>query len=330
MSSHLAVALFAALSPALSGEFFDWDVHHSIVDNNVDRLRFLVKEHPELANVLDTAGWTPLHTAAHEGRLQAAWVLLENRADPEGSFAHLGVPGTPLQTALRYGHHDIARLLLARGARLDICSAVGLGRVADVERFLEQDKTLLEWEDGEGSRPLHWATWSNQEPLVKLLLQRGAKASAQQRNGETPLHFAAVNGREQIVRALLKHGAEPNAKDARSETPLHRAVRPGNTEVVRLLLEAGATVECRDRFQRRTPLHLAAAAGDAALVELLICHKADPRAKDSEGQTPLDLWRQSPSNPSVRYSDLLNKLGTKAQTAVERIERRIMELSRRG
>ena len=38
-----------------------------------------------------------------------------------------------------------------------------------------------------------------------------------------------------------------------------------------------------------TPLHLAAASGSLELVNLLLAGGADPKAKDSEGQTPSDV-----------------------------------------
>jgi ankyrin repeat protein len=62
-----------------------------------------------------------LAVAAMLGRLEIVTLLLDagedlNRFNPEGYHAH----ATPLHQSIAQGHFDVARLLIERGARLDI------------------------------------------------------------------------------------------------------------------------------------------------------------------------------------------------------------------
>ena len=71
---------------------------------------------------------TPLHWAASTDDVDVALVLIEGGADleaPDGSI------GTPLDNAIGYGCWQVARLLVARGARVDkLWHAAALGLLA--------------------------------------------------------------------------------------------------------------------------------------------------------------------------------------------------------
>ncbi|KAJ5703806.1 hypothetical protein N7493_010944 [Penicillium malachiteum] len=51
----------------------------------------------------------------------------------------------------------------------------------------------LEMGDESGDTPLHMATRWGEEDAVKFLLEKGAKAEAQNSDGNTPMHLAAKN-----------------------------------------------------------------------------------------------------------------------------------------
>jgi hypothetical protein len=59
----------------------------------------------------------------------------------KGDDHQLGVLGWA--TSFRKVREDVAEYLLAHGAELDFWSAIALDRVADVERFVRGDRTLL-------------------------------------------------------------------------------------------------------------------------------------------------------------------------------------------
>ncbi len=102
---------------------------------------------------------------------------------------------TPLHIAVRYGHKEVAELLLDRGANVNA-----------VER--------RKW------TPLHTAVKSGKMEVAELLLDRGANVNAVDNLDMTPLHFALKYNREELVRLLLDRGANVNAVDKKGRTPL--------------------------------------------------------------------------------------------------------------
>src|SRR6478752_2876989 len=79
-------------------------------------------------------GETPLHWVASNDDVDVARVLIDGGADleaPDGSI------GTPLDNAIGYGCWHVARLLVARGARVDkLWHAAALGLLPRVEELL--------------------------------------------------------------------------------------------------------------------------------------------------------------------------------------------------
>ena len=96
-----------------------------------------------------------------------------------------------LHFAAFYGNIEIARLLLAANAWVDI-------------------------EDHESGTPLFDAVafeGAGTNPLIDELIAAGANPNHQDINGRTPLHWAASDGFEESVSSLLKHGARIDITD---------------------------------------------------------------------------------------------------------------------
>jgi ankyrin repeat protein len=98
---------------------------------------------------------------------------------------------TPLGLACFFGHRDVVRLLLEKGADVNTASR-NAQRVA----------------------PLHAATARQDAEIVEALLKAGADPNRRQEAGITPLHEAAAAGQDAIARLLVAHGAH---RDARAE-----------------------------------------------------------------------------------------------------------------
>jgi ankyrin repeat protein len=109
---------------------------------------------------------------------------------------------TPLGLACFFGHRDIVRLLIEKGADVNAASK-NAQRVA----------------------PLHAATARQDAEIVEALLRAGADPNRHQEAGITPLHEAAAAGEEAIARLLVAHGAQRDARaeDGRTAADLARA-----------------------------------------------------------------------------------------------------------
>jgi ankyrin repeat protein len=164
---------------------------------------------------------------------------------------------TPLLTAVMEGRHEIVRLLLSKGAKLDAM-------------------------DDEGDTTLH-LTWS--KDIAMAVIDCGADIEARNKQGRTPLLTATANGSYEIVWLLLSKGAKPDAMDNEGNTALHLAT---DEDIAMALIAGGANIEARNK-QGRTPLLTATEKGRHEIVRLLLSKGAKPDAMDDEGNTALHL-----------------------------------------
>lgn len=70
---------------------------------------------------------------------------------------------------------------------------------------------------------------------------------------------------------------------------------------------AGVVEKKKGLFSSSYPLHAAVKSNDAEMVSMLVSMRADPQAKNSSGQTALQLAQKSDKNGS--YSDVMRALG---------------------
>jgi len=136
-------------------------------------------------------GETPLHYAASSDDVDVAEALIEGGADleaPDGSI------GTPLANAVGYGCWHVARLLVARGARVDQAwHAAALGLLGRLEAILGSDPPAEEV-----SQAFWHACHGSQRRAAEYLLSRGADLNWQPDYAfGTPLDAATGPGTRQ-------------------------------------------------------------------------------------------------------------------------------------
>jgi ankyrin repeat protein len=168
----------------------------------------LLLEHGADVNAHGAAYSTPVHEAAHYGRVEVLRVLLEH-------VANLGVGEDDRKPA----NHVMSEYVNARDSK---------------------DKTPLHWAS-EG--PYYEGGLIIGLPLsniARLLLELGADVNARENDQSSPLHVAARHGRVEVVRVLLEHGANLGAENDDGKTALHVASENGRHKVMKLLSEHGA------------------------------------------------------------------------------------------
>jgi RNA polymerase sigma factor (sigma-70 family) len=178
--------------------------------------------HEVLADLLFDAGVEPgLHEAAAIGDSSRVRAALEREPAQLDTNSPEGF--TPLALAAHFGHLEVMRLLIDRGADVN---CVATHRIAVT--------------------PLHAALFGRQVDAALLLIERGADValarggSGWKRAGWTPLHYAAGMGFSTLVQPLLDRGADPSRADEEGKTPLDVAIDASHDDIADVLRSRGA------------------------------------------------------------------------------------------
>ena len=328
--SHLILCHSALHAAVASG-------HNKVVT------RLLSEKHNAL-NCQDYSGRTPLHEAVRKNDLTIVNILLDKQpqmvkykckhwqevdetllsleelAEYNADVCHCGY--TPLHLAARYGHLEVAILLIRKGARLD-----------------ERDCT--------GATPVHVASCHNHANLI------GGNLNVKTSNGSTPLHSAAACGAVEIIDYLLCEKASLTATDNYGLTALHysihnirfrsvadlKAPRKGHLscffvhdngyisvdglrwlDTLVKLLHRGSNVDAVD-VDGQTALHIAAHYGLADAVNVLLQMNASMEMKDKNGKTPVEVAFE---NAPVEPEQLPSFRATKIEDVREHLHGHVM------
>ena len=323
----------------------------------VDEVRELLARNPEVVNSPDydtrfhypeSCLWSPLGIAATNGREQLVRWLLDHGADPvpfevAGQY-HSETYGDWTDHLRERGYHSIAEAIEGKiaeryGPRLDaeLSQAIAEGNIERARTLLDERPERVHQVDCAGNGPLHMAVAADDEPMARLLLERGSRVDAINGGGRTPavvalygLHrwwrdedkaeilelllgngasytllIAAARGDEAGVREVLREDPElANAADPCWRRPLSAASSKGHEGVVRLLLEHGADPNAKEAIcQGGYSLHEAAERGYIEIVRLLLEKGAIPEHwVDSSGDAVFAAQQHPPEILHLMYS----------------------------
>lgn len=199
-----------------------------------DALRLLLERgaDPNARDVGDNA--LPLHGAAGQGPIESVRVLLDAGSDVQGvgDLHKMDVIGWA--TVFAEPRRDVVDLLVARGARHHVFSAISLGDLDLLRRVVAEDpeaikRRLSRFEQEQTA--LHYVvapadglvggTFRTGEhyPTLDLLIELGADLEAEDAKGRTPLAVAMLRGDQEAMRRLHAAGANAPAPRAASGGP---------------------------------------------------------------------------------------------------------------
>jgi len=205
-----------------------------IATANLAALTQLLNQEPQLAKTPTSHGVSPLmlscyykkpevttllmryvdeinfFEAAAAGKLDVVAYVISNHPESIDDFAPDGF--TPLGLACYFGHPEVARYLVLKGADVNLPSNNGY-RVF----------------------PLHSATANNHTDIARMLINEGALVNVQQQAGVTPMHSAAQNGNIDLLIALLEKGAEVHTRMEGGKLPADLAREKGFNEIAEIL-----------------------------------------------------------------------------------------------
>ncbi|KAE8131019.1 ankyrin repeat-containing domain protein [Aspergillus pseudotamarii] len=201
---------------------------------------------------------TPLAWAAQQGLEGFVRVLLKR-----GAAIELGgeMIDTPLSLASRNGHTAIAKLLLDKGANIEARGSTG-------------------------QTPLMDAICAQDIDIVNVILSRNPDINASDRHGVTPLIYAIRTQDIAIIDLILSKNPNIEAGDSRGDTPLINAIRTGDTATINAILNRNPNMEAGNIAGQRPLIH-ALDVGNRTTIKMLLEKGADIEARDAYGRTPL-------------------------------------------
>ncbi|XP_075953277.1 ankyrin repeat and SOCS box protein 10 [Anarhichas minor] len=209
---------------------------------------------------------------------------------------------TPLHITASRGFTDCLRLLLQRGADVDLAPEGTTALHESCENCQPECNKLLLIHGAnanavteEGFMPLHFCTSPESLECAKNLLQYGAAINGRTLDeSDTPLHVAASNGLPDHTELYLRYGAAVDKRNNEGLTPLIAACsQPQEVQeleryfkVCQMLLGAGADVHTVDQ-DKRTPLHMACKNVNPDIVDLLLANGACVNDMEYGGEAPM-------------------------------------------
>ena len=262
------------------------------VENNMPRLACaMMKRNPNLMTAMqsDTSSLLLIGVGSCP---DAVKFLLENGNDANGRWR---TDDTVLGRAAGSNNLALMRLLLEHGAKTEtskptespLLHAVGANHPAAAHLLLERGVRAQS-----KSVALQWAVSQNQQEMVRLLLEQGARPDIHAYEWQNTITIISTPEKA-ATRALLAKANISLIPDKRDvdllnyahQTALLVALQSGYGEQARRLIALGANVNAHDT-RGHTPL-LEAVRATPALVPLLIAKGANPIAEDDVGATPL-------------------------------------------
>ena len=321
-------------------------LHLAVAEKHTEVVKLLLSVEDKTIHCKDFTGRTPLHEAIRQNHVEISELLIRSGArvsqkcmrfqnlssvcnnsekcnqlrtflnkreleEYERDLCHCGT--TPFLLAARYGHIEVASLLLRYGAKGDDkdCQGATVLHIAachghyDLIRWLISQRTSLHlnMKSKNLSTPLHSSAICKINRDIKPLLDMGANIYETDENGMTPLHYTVMNAYETDSIVLFQRviadgslftsvlGSGGDVTLTRDSEIIYRTL-PSNFQCSKLIdiIESSnnSYINMMD-INGRTALHLAAKNGEECCVIKLLEKHARADLNDLQGKTPLDL-----------------------------------------
>lgn len=260
----------------------------------IDTVKLL---HTKGFDVNDDTIDSPLYCAVRGGNVRVVAYFLQNGAHsrrPQFTYfrnAYFIQPQLryyPIHFAAKFGHLDIAKVLIENGA--------------------EVDKQYNEY-NSDGRTPLHFAAERRDLPLVKYLVSEGADVNVTDRAGNVPLNVAMGDiadihpdvarcaSTKAVIDFLIFAGADIKGP---VKSPLLSATLSNNPELVEYFAVLGLNVNQEYAYEYKSccALHSAAIRGFVEVAEILLRYGA--KLEDSRGRTAMRIAIECSHLPLVK------------------------------
>uniref|UniRef100_L2GDQ2 Nacht and ankyrin domain protein n=1 Tax=Colletotrichum fructicola (strain Nara gc5) TaxID=1213859 RepID=L2GDQ2_COLFN len=275
-------------------------------------VKFLLDNGGEPDYRYEPSGRTLLHLAVSMGNKPMVLLLLENGANIDPC----GCDVSPLKLALRCGAEEISKVLLEKGANLNITDdrghtalhvAAQKGCVKLVETIVDMGADIS-CTDLQGSTPLSLACKNQNHDVAAFLFDRGARIEEDESSNVAHPYTEGLH--KQVAQLLQLDANEINGRDELGRTPLFEACHLGALDIVKSLLERGADATVTDN-QGQTALFAVQRSHvhSGLLVRVLVEARADPMRQNTMGKTFLDASYGFPTLDIRRRKHIFERVG---------------------
>lgn len=266
-------------------------LHLAAMNGFTHLVKFLIRDHNAVIDILTLRKQTPLHLAAANGQLEVCMLLLELGASIDATD-DLGQK--PIHVAAQNNFSEVAKLFLQQHPSLvnatskdgNTCAHIAAmqGSVKVIEELMKFDRQGVIGARNKltDATPLQLAAKGGHADVVKALVRAGASCTDENKAGFTAVHLAAQNGHGPVLEVMKSSNSLRISSKKLGLTPLHVSAYYGQADTVReLLTNVPATVKSETPSGQSlvpelgsesgmTPLHLAAYSGNENVVRLLL------------------------------------------------------------
>jgi len=300
------------------------DIFDSVKSDNLDLLKKIITENPELINTKDELGRTPLIWACRNSSTELIEYLLNMGADvnlaDNNNIA-------PVHILASKGDSKNMEMLLTKDADVDFKAGTGLTALHynSIPEGIFQQRVLI----------------------YIQLLSKGADHTMRNKNGDTPLNFAVENSVDrEMIKTLLNYNADYNAEGNRASLLMQKAAQygfrdffiellkkegkrvlddktqkdlivksaaiGGETDILKTLTDMGFSIDTGKNVYGLTLIHYAAKYGHEVMIEYLTKLGVDINSRNNVGESAYNIAEK---NGNKKIMELILKLGGNDEAA---------------
>lgn len=275
---------------------FEGTIHIAALFHRFDVLQWLYSTKYHDLNALDFSGMNVLHRSTESANLHAMDLCLKNGVSVD---IRTFDGWTPLRIAVRRGHLDATRFILAqKNVDINVRTQQGVapvhlaakyGDIASLKLLVKKGGLIIDEPSDRGLTPFLLAVLNGHLLVVRYLLQI-PEVDIMKRTHEdgTALHLAIYSNFKQIAIALLEDSrTDPNALMSNSFSTIYMAARYDRTEIFQQLIKYNVNVNSIGPDDISV-LQFAAKNGNNTMLQLLVNHPdIDVNLTSKNGTTAL-------------------------------------------
>lgn len=200
---------------------------------NVESMKIIIEQKPDILNFVNEAGETPLHVAAKYGHDELLHYLI--------ALDQIEINNSVLEASIRSRDWKAVKELIGKNgvdfikpnkegkSPLDI--ALEVGEPSIILLLMK----LLKLPNEFYVKAFFQSIKNDKIEIVDVFLNAGVNINMRNERGQTPLHIAAMNGNEELVHKILScPSIDTTIRDKKGETAL---IKAKNAKIRRMIQE---------------------------------------------------------------------------------------------